>query len=181
MGLAGIRGKLYVALFNGVGKGPTVVTMPLSGGRYSPALVGFAAPVVALGAHGGRLYAGDLTGTIYSVTPCRERPVVPSLGHRDPRQLHPRQARPVSVCGWGTDESLRCSPISERPPPPPDSSAQGRKNAAVVTGSEQQQSRERSRMEHSWSRAVATSSCGVGNDYQHMVGDRLARPAARRR
>jgi glucose/arabinose dehydrogenase len=69
MGLAGIRGKLYVALFNGVGKGPAVVAMPLSGGAYSPALVGFAAPVVALGARGGRLYAGDLTGTIYSVTP----------------------------------------------------------------------------------------------------------------
>jgi glucose/arabinose dehydrogenase len=70
MGLAAIRGKLYVALFNGVGKkGPEVVAMPLSGGRYSPALVGFAAPVVAIGARGGRLYAGDLTGTIYSVTP----------------------------------------------------------------------------------------------------------------
>jgi hypothetical protein len=69
MGLAGIRSKLYVALFNGLGKGPAVVAMPLSGGRYSPALVGFAAPVVALGARGGRLYAGDLTGTIYSFTP----------------------------------------------------------------------------------------------------------------
>jgi glucose/arabinose dehydrogenase len=69
MGLAGIRSKLYVALFNGVGIGPAVVAMPLSGGSYSPALVGFAAPVVALGARGGRLYAGDLTGTIYSVTP----------------------------------------------------------------------------------------------------------------
>jgi glucose/arabinose dehydrogenase len=69
MGLAGIRGKLYVALFNGLGKGPAVVAMPLSGGRYSPALVGFVAPVVALGAHGGRLYTGDLTGAIYTVTP----------------------------------------------------------------------------------------------------------------
>jgi glucose/arabinose dehydrogenase len=69
MGLAAIRDKLYVALFNGVGKGPEVVAMPLAGGKYSPALVGFAAPVVAIGARGGRLYAGDLTGTIYSVTP----------------------------------------------------------------------------------------------------------------
>jgi glucose/arabinose dehydrogenase len=69
MGLAGIGDKLYVALFNGVGKGPAVVAMPLAGGRYSPALVGFAAPVVALGARRGTLYAGDLTGTIYSVTP----------------------------------------------------------------------------------------------------------------
>jgi glucose/arabinose dehydrogenase len=69
MGLAALRGKLYVALFNGVDKGPEVVTMPLSGGKYAPALVGFAAPVVALGAHSGRLFTGDLTGTIYSVTP----------------------------------------------------------------------------------------------------------------
>jgi glucose/arabinose dehydrogenase len=69
MGLAALRGKLYVALFNGVGKGPEVVAMPLSGGKHSPALVGFAAPVVAIGARGGRLYAGDLTGTIYRFTP----------------------------------------------------------------------------------------------------------------
>jgi glucose/arabinose dehydrogenase len=69
MGLAALGRKLYVAFFNGVGKGPEVVAMPLSGGRYAPALVGFAAPVVALGARGGRLYAGDITGTIYSVTP----------------------------------------------------------------------------------------------------------------
>jgi glucose/arabinose dehydrogenase len=69
MGLAALRGKLYVALFNGVGKGPEVVAMPLSGGRYSAALIGFAAPVVALGARGSKLYVGDVTGTIYSVTP----------------------------------------------------------------------------------------------------------------
>jgi len=67
MGLAALRGKLYVALFGGTGKGPEVVSMPLSGGKYAPALVGFAAPVVALGAHGGKIYAGDLTGSIYSV------------------------------------------------------------------------------------------------------------------
>jgi glucose/arabinose dehydrogenase len=69
MGLAAVHGKLYVALFNGTGKGPAVVAMPLSGGTYSPALVGFAAPVVALGARGSGLYVGDLTGTIYSVRP----------------------------------------------------------------------------------------------------------------
>ncbi len=68
MGLATLRSRLYVALFGGTGKGPTVVSMPLEGGRYTPALVGFAAPVVALGADGGKLYAGDITGTIYSVT-----------------------------------------------------------------------------------------------------------------
>jgi len=31
--------------------------------------VGFAAPVAALSAHREKLYAGDLTGTIYSVSP----------------------------------------------------------------------------------------------------------------
>jgi hypothetical protein len=30
---------------------------------------GFVAPVVALGAHGGKIYAGDLTGSVYSFTP----------------------------------------------------------------------------------------------------------------
>jgi glucose/arabinose dehydrogenase len=69
MGLAALRGKLYVALFGGTGKGPEVVSMRLSGGRYTPALVGFAAPIVALGSHGGKVYAGDLTGSIYSFSP----------------------------------------------------------------------------------------------------------------
>jgi glucose/arabinose dehydrogenase len=69
MGLGALGGKLYVALFGGTGKGPEVVSMPLSGGKYAPALVGFVAPVVALAAHGGKVYAGDLTGSIYSFTP----------------------------------------------------------------------------------------------------------------
>jgi glucose/arabinose dehydrogenase len=69
MGLAAVGGKLFVALFTGTGKGPEVVAMPLTGGKYAPALVGFAAPVVALGAHGGRIYAADLTGSVYSFTP----------------------------------------------------------------------------------------------------------------
>jgi glucose/arabinose dehydrogenase len=66
MGLAALHGRLYVALFGGDGKGPDVVSMPLSGGRYRAALVGFAAPVVALGSHAGRIYVGDLTGSVYS-------------------------------------------------------------------------------------------------------------------
>jgi glucose/arabinose dehydrogenase len=66
MGLAAQGGKLYVALFDGTGKGPEVVSLPLAGGKYTPALVGFAAPVVALGSHGGKVYAGDLTGSVYS-------------------------------------------------------------------------------------------------------------------
>jgi hypothetical protein len=69
MGLAPLHGRLYVALFGGTGKGPEVVSMPLAGGAYTPALVGFAAPVVALGEHGGRIYVGDLTGTVYSLVP----------------------------------------------------------------------------------------------------------------
>jgi glucose/arabinose dehydrogenase len=69
MGLAPLKGKLYIALFSGTGKGPEVVSMPLSGGKFTPVLVGFAAPVVALGTHGGKIYAGDLTGSVYSFTP----------------------------------------------------------------------------------------------------------------
>jgi len=69
MGLASLGGKLYVALFGGTGKGPEVVAMPQSGGKFAPALMGFAAPVVALGANGGKIYAGDLTGSVYSFTP----------------------------------------------------------------------------------------------------------------
>jgi glucose/arabinose dehydrogenase len=69
MGLAALAGRLHVALFGGTGKGPEIVSMPLSGGKYTPELVGFAAPVVALASHGGRLYAGDLTGSIYRFRP----------------------------------------------------------------------------------------------------------------
>jgi hypothetical protein len=43
--------------------------MPLAGGKYKPALVGFAAPVVALGSQTGRIYVGDLTGSVYSSRP----------------------------------------------------------------------------------------------------------------
>jgi glucose/arabinose dehydrogenase len=69
MGLAPLRGKLYVALFSGTGKGPEVVSLPLAGGKYTPVLTGFAAPVVALGTHAGLIYAGDLTGSVYSFRP----------------------------------------------------------------------------------------------------------------
>jgi hypothetical protein len=69
MGLGALGGKLYVALFGGTGKGPEIVSMPLSGGAFKVALVGFVAPVVALGVQGGKVYAGDLTGSIYSFRP----------------------------------------------------------------------------------------------------------------
>ncbi|MEO9176449.1 MAG: hypothetical protein ABI317_13125 [Gaiellales bacterium] len=70
MGLGTLGQKLYVALFGGAGKGPEVVSLPLAGGaKTTPLLVGFKAPVVALGVHGGMVYAGDLTGSVYSVKP----------------------------------------------------------------------------------------------------------------
>jgi hypothetical protein len=61
-----LGGKLYVALFGGTGKGPEVVSMSTKGGAFTPALVGFKAPVVALATHAGLVYAGDLTGAVYS-------------------------------------------------------------------------------------------------------------------
>lgn len=69
MGLGALSGKLYIALFSGTGKGPEIVSMPAAGGKFAPFQVGFVAPVVALGIHGGKVYTGDLTGSIYSVKP----------------------------------------------------------------------------------------------------------------
>lgn len=69
MGLGYLHGKLYVALYGGLGKGPVVVTMPPGGGTPTPFLSGFRAGVIALGTDGGDLYAGDQSGVIYRVTP----------------------------------------------------------------------------------------------------------------
>jgi glucose/arabinose dehydrogenase len=69
MGLGYLNGKLYVALYVGLGKGPVVVSMPPSGGTPTPFLSGFPAPVIALGTAGANLYAGDQSGVIYRVTP----------------------------------------------------------------------------------------------------------------
>ena len=69
MGLGYLNGKLYVALYGGLGKGPVVVSMPPGGGTPTPFLSGFRAPVIALGTDGGNLYAGDQSGVIYRVTP----------------------------------------------------------------------------------------------------------------
>ncbi len=69
MGLGYLNGKLYVALYVGLGKGPVVVSMPPSGGTPTPFLWGFPAPVIALGTAGGSLYTGDQSGVIYRVTP----------------------------------------------------------------------------------------------------------------
>jgi glucose/arabinose dehydrogenase len=69
VGLGYIGKRLYVALFSGTGKGPVVISMPTTGGTYKPFLTGFVAPVVAVGAHNGQLYVGDLTGAVYRVKP----------------------------------------------------------------------------------------------------------------
>jgi glucose/arabinose dehydrogenase len=69
MGLGYLNGKLYIALYGGLGKGPAVVSMPPSGGTPTPFLSGFPAPVIALGTANGSLYAGDQSGVIYRVTP----------------------------------------------------------------------------------------------------------------
>jgi len=69
MGLGYVRGRLYIALYGGVGTGSEVVSMPAAGGRVKPFLTGYTAPVIAVGVIGGRLYTGDQGGAIYRVTP----------------------------------------------------------------------------------------------------------------
>ena len=69
MGLGYLGGKLYVALYGGLGKGPVVVSMPPGGGTPTPFVSGFRSPVIALGVAGGSLYAGVQSGVIYRVTP----------------------------------------------------------------------------------------------------------------
>jgi glucose/arabinose dehydrogenase len=69
MGLGYLNGKLYVALYGGLGNGPVVVSMPPGGGTPTPFLSRFPAPVIALGTAGDSLYAGDQSGVIYRVTP----------------------------------------------------------------------------------------------------------------
>jgi glucose/arabinose dehydrogenase len=69
-GIGIIGHSLYAALFTGIGaSGPGVVSVPLSGGTVTPILTGFVAPVVGLSTHGGSVYVGDLTGSVYSVKP----------------------------------------------------------------------------------------------------------------
>jgi glucose/arabinose dehydrogenase len=72
MGLAIIGKTLYMTSFAGIGaKGPggEVLSMPLSGGTPKPLLTGFVAPTVGLGVNAGKLYVGELTGQVFSVTP----------------------------------------------------------------------------------------------------------------
>jgi len=72
MGMVIMGNRLYMTSFLGVGaKGPggEVLSMPLSGGKPRPLLKGFVAPTVGLGAHGGWLYVGELTGQVFRVKP----------------------------------------------------------------------------------------------------------------
>jgi glucose/arabinose dehydrogenase len=69
MGLGFVKGRLYIALYGGLGKGPEVVSMPAAGGRLIPFLTGYDSPVIAVGTAGGKLYTGDQGGSIYRVTP----------------------------------------------------------------------------------------------------------------
>ena len=69
MGLSPMGKKLYVALFGGTGKGPMVISMPTTGGKLTPVLTGFSDSPVALAAHEGVLYVGELTGAIDTVKP----------------------------------------------------------------------------------------------------------------
>jgi glucose/arabinose dehydrogenase len=68
MGIGAIGDTLYVALFGGTGHGPEVASISAAGGAVKPFLTGFTAPPVALGIDAGTVYAGDLGGTIYSVS-----------------------------------------------------------------------------------------------------------------
>lgn len=67
MGIQGVGSTLYVALFGGIGKsGPEVVKFAAkANAKPTPVLTGYAAPVVALGIAGKKLYTGDIAGFIY--------------------------------------------------------------------------------------------------------------------
>jgi len=74
MGIAIIGNTLYMTSFVGLhptpkSQGGEVLSMPLSGGKITPVLTGFAGPTVGLGAHGNTLYVGELTAQVFSVQP----------------------------------------------------------------------------------------------------------------
>ena len=69
MGLGYLKGKVYIAFYGGLGKGPVVVSMAPGGGPPTPFISRFPAPVIALGTAFGSVYTGDQSGVIYRVTP----------------------------------------------------------------------------------------------------------------
>ncbi len=65
MGIGALGDTLYVALFGRL----EVDTIPVAGGKPTPFLTKFAAPVVLTNVlPDGNLYAGDLTGFVYRVS-----------------------------------------------------------------------------------------------------------------
>jgi glucose/arabinose dehydrogenase len=72
MGVGVVGSQLYMTSFggpNGKGPGGAVLSMPLSGGKATPLVTGFVAPVVGLGEHDGSLYIGETNGQIFRVKP----------------------------------------------------------------------------------------------------------------
>ncbi len=68
MGLAQVGSRIYIALFGGVPRGnPSITTIPVTGGGTTPFITGFKSPVIAVGARGNTIYAGDAAGSIYKV------------------------------------------------------------------------------------------------------------------
>ena len=122
MGLGVLGQRLYVALYAGTGAGPDVVSLPLTGGaRPRPLLVGFRAPVVALGVHAGRVYAeidrhgvrrltrGGVRVSVDAVHGCTLAPM-PRHALRDPEPLavlfHEKDRSTASGLRFGTVEVL---------------------------------------------------------------------------
>ena len=72
MGLGIIGSQLYMTSFLSLGAhgpGGEVLAKPVTGGKVTPVVTGFVAPVVGLGVHGGWLYIGELTGQVFRVKP----------------------------------------------------------------------------------------------------------------
>ena len=72
MGLGIIGNQLYMTSFlgfDGHGPGGEVLAKAVTGGKVTPVVTGFVAPVVGLGVHAGWLYIGELTGQVFRVKP----------------------------------------------------------------------------------------------------------------
>jgi glucose/arabinose dehydrogenase len=80
MGVGLFGGRIYLSEFGAVDP-PQVVSIPLSGGTPQPLLTGFVAPIVGLGINGDRLYVGELTGDVYSVSLTTARNCEHGSGH----------------------------------------------------------------------------------------------------
>jgi glucose/arabinose dehydrogenase len=68
MGLAISGGRLYLALYGGLGHGPEVASMRIGGGAIRPVLTGFTQPIVALGIDRHHLLVGEVSGQIFRVS-----------------------------------------------------------------------------------------------------------------